>query len=573
MLFLLVSPAFCHAQGFDCNFDYADPTLATVSPSTWQAGKANNITLTGTNFCAFPGYGVADNVWVYPPGQAYGSDGFTSATNIVVVSSSEITATITPDASMVGDATIVVSYVDGGMPTTLPIQIVGGLNITSVTPPAWWAGQKPDTKITINGTNFLTKSKLGGPSQVTLSDSANLTLNNVNVVSSTQITATVDVAKKTPNETVTLTVTNPATNGGTAQTATASPAPVVLPVPIIQWLGKTISGNNAKTQSVIAGQPVELTTTPATLVGGYTISKSTWNIDGTTIKTYHGDSSGITLQKTDLDTQNTTFYWLYQDDLDGPHNVTYEYCATDPIGNQLCASPQAKATFKVKGPDSSNALSVWDSDQASIEHLEICDENGNIDKKAGKETDMGYGDVSGPGPTCPLSLQQTGTPGIKLIASGASGGKYVFVQLIDSDSRTYTSSAGSYTCTKSANLDKHFPYLPYKDEPNVAPDGPEIPLPSSYKDANRDFHATMYLLWQPDKLSGASANPIPVPIGYQKWQFKAATEQKSPVGGGQWKNPSLELHGTDGSYQPSQQSDNALFGYPVFNDVSAEVCP
>jgi hypothetical protein len=83
----------------------------------------------------------------------------------------------------------------------------------------------------------------------------------------------------------------------------------------------------------------------------------------------------------------------------------------------------------------------------------------------------------------------------------------------------------------------------------------------------------MYLLWQPDKLSGASANPIPVPIGYQKWQFKAATEQKSPVGGGQWKNPSLELHGTDGSYQPSQQSDNALFGYPVFNDVSAEVCP
>jgi len=337
---------------------------------------------------------------------------------------------------------------------------------------------------------------------------------------------------------------------------------VVLPIPVIKWKDKTISGDDAqnKNPSVIVGQPVELTTTPTTLPGGFTVSTSTWDIDGRTIKGYDGSSGGITLQETDLDTQNTTFYWLYSDD---PLNVTYDYCATGSDGTPYCTSPKATATFKAKGADSSNALSTWDSDQATIEQLTSCTTNT-------KSPYLGYGDLSGPTPGC--KGLQSGTPGIKLTASGASGGKYVFVQLIDSDSRTYTSSAGSYTCTTSPNLDTKFPYPPYTNEPNVAPDGPQMPLLSPDLSGQRDFLATMYLLWQPDKLSGATNPSIPVPIGHQQWQFNATTDQKKPIGKGKWEKPTLTGHGDTGGYVPSQDTDN-LYGYPVFTGLATEVCP
>lgn len=149
----------------------------------------------------------------------------------------------------------------------------------------------------------------------------------------------------------------------------------------------------------------------------------------------------------------------------------------------------------------------------------------------------------------------------------------MFAQLIDSDSRTYTSSAGSYTCTTSPNLDKQFPYPPYKDAPNIAPDGPEIPLPSPYLSGERDFVATMYLLWQPPLLKGTSTTSYPVPIGHQQWHFKATTNQKQPIGAGKWEKPTLTNHGDTGGYVPSQATDNEQYGYPVFTAPATEVCP
>jgi hypothetical protein len=473
---------------------------------------------------------------------------------------------VTPDASDPTESVqVLVGLSDGGEGwnwVPLTAQIVNSCKtptISSVTPLGWWAGQD-NQDITITGTCFLTSSDTNGPSKVAATANG-VSLSNPTVVSSTQITATVKVTKKAPAETVTLKVTNPSSSGA-PQSVTASPAPVVLPIPVIKWKDKTISGDDAqnKNPSVKVGQPVELTTTPATLPGGFAVSTSTWDIDGRTIKSYDGSSGGITLQETDLDKQNTTYYWLYPDD---PLNVTYDYCATGSDGTPYCTSPKAKATFKAKGPDSSNALSTWDSDQATIEQLTDCTTNT-------KSPYMGYGDLSGPDPDCPGL--QSGTPGIKLTASGASGGKYVFVQLIDADSRTYTSSAGSYTCTRSANLDKQFPYPPYTNAPNVAPDGPQIPLPSTYLSGQRDFLATMYLLWQPDQLSGAAAS-IPVPIGHQQWQFKAITDQKQPIGKGKWERPKLIDHGDTGGYVPSQETDNELYGYPVFTAPATEVCP
>ena len=70
--------------------------------------------------------------------------------------------------------------------------------ITSVTPDGWWASQSAD--ITINGGCFLTSSDANGPSKVTVTDGKNaVTLSNINVVSSKQITATVNITKKAPS--------------------------------------------------------------------------------------------------------------------------------------------------------------------------------------------------------------------------------------------------------------------------------------------------------------------------------------------------------------------------------------
>jgi hypothetical protein len=456
-------------------------------------------------------------------------------------------------------------------PASVTVQIIGCATptITSVTPDGWWAtGQKQD--ITINGGCFLTQSEPGRPSHLTLTDGANsVKLSNVSVVSSTQITATVNVTKNAPAETVTLTVTNPSSSGSPGS-ATANPAPVVLPVPVIKWRGRVISGDGARNQSIIVGQPVELTTTPATLPGGFTITNSTWAVPGTNIKQYHeDDDDGISVDETDLDTANTSFYWLYPEtDL----NVTYNYCAKDPSGNQFCTSPQAKATFKATGPTAS--LSTWDSKEAKIESLNVCMMNNQ------KRPYLGYGDLSGPAPGCPGSPD--GTMGVRLTASGASGGKYVFVQVIDADFSVYTSPApaGGDTppapriCGPHAGLDGQYPYRDvYRDAP-IAYDGPQMPLGRDYATGTRNFHATMYLLWQPDQLSGTDTESIPIPIRHQDWQFIGTAVQKPPIGNDKWKTdrtPTASGDQGEGFVQATPY-DNALYGYPLWEYKASTVC-
>ena len=517
-----------------------------------MAGQTFQITVAGNNFFETNPCDLTSNVALSA------NVGTADLSNIVVVSLAEFTATVTLSADVPAQtADLQVGCVDYmcGDEVNTPVQIVSGLTITSVTPAAWWAGQKKD--ITITGTNFLTKSDTGGPSQVTLTDGANdVTLSDVKVLSSTQITATVDVTKKAPAETVTLTVTNPSTNG-TPETATASPAPVVLPVPVIQWLGKKISGDDAKNQSVKVGQPVELTTIPATLPGGFTVSKSTWDIDGTTIKQPHeDDDSGFSVDETDLNTQNTTFYWLYPDT---GLNVTYDYCATDPNQNQLCTSPQAQATFKATEPNIS-LTTTEPYGKGKVNELAVCGQKA-------KEADMFYGDLNYPPGKC--LPPYVGPPGINLTASGASGGKYVFVQVIQSDTLTWNGptphSCGPYQMV----LDGFYPFPGVNpNAPSIAYDGPGMSLPNKYTSGKRDFDAIMYLLWQPPQLSGTGTASIAVPIGHQEWHFVATTDQKQPIGSGKWEKPDTTAHGDNGVYQASQATDNDQDGYPSWSGAS-----
>jgi hypothetical protein len=610
MLFLLFSPAFCHAQS-DClpiDFQFVPPTPSIV-PSTWYAGQSYKVVVEG-NFTGYPlstepGCEYFDS-WVdtsasfsvlgpgYPDGTAdpyvtvhYVSDPNSNISPTLILGPDQLQVSVTVAANApTGMDYVLVRCADCDSTAYAPVQIINSCaqpTISSVTPSGWWAGEGSQ-EITIKGACFSPPSNSGGQSTVTLTDGAGaVTLSNVNVVDSTQITATVKVTKKAPAETVTLTVTTPSSSGQ-PQSVTANPAPVVLPIPVIKWKDKKISGDNAKEQSVIVGQPVELTTTPATLPGGFTISKSTWDIDGTTIKSYDGDDSGITLKDTDLDTPNTTFYWLYPDD---QLNVTYNYCATDPSGNQLCTSPQAKATFKAKGPNAS--LSTEDSKEATIEHLQDCDNKGKL---KGDSPYLGYGDLAGPGPSCLdiwqqlgiIPLPQSGPVGIKLPASGASGGKYFFVQIVDADFSTYTyplpAGGGSpptpNVCGPHDGLDKKYPFPGVNDfnSPKYAYDGPEMPLPYTFATGTRNFFATMYLLWQPGQLSGTGAESIPVPMGYQDWQFIATASQKTPMGSDRWKtNRTPTVSGDQGEgFVASTPYDNAIYGYPQWSHVSSNDC-
>jgi hypothetical protein len=570
----LISAAFCQAQ-LSCS----PPTSATIVPDTWYAGTINYVTVTTPNF------------------DIYNIGAYCASVDLTTTSGAEVPVTlwenldggpgwtsigVEPAASVPTQAALLVleQICDPGdadtpcppgtgannivWKVTFPVQIIGcpAPTIASVTPDGWWAGQQQD--ITIAGNCFMTSSDTNGPSKVTVTDGAGaVTLSNVNVVSSTQITATVKVTKKAPAdpaETATLTVTNPSSGGG-PQSATANPAPVVLPVPIIKWNGNTISGDKAKNQSVKVGQPVELTTIPATLPGGFTISKSTWVVPGDDIKSYNGDNSGITIDDdVDLKDLNTTFYWLYPGD---PLNVTYEYCATDTSGNQLCTSPQAKATFKATRPNIDLAVTN-PYDHAKMNELPVCGQHQRM-------AFMFYGDLHyASGCTPPYA----GPVGIDLTASGGGDGTYTFVQVLPAPGDTLSwDGPKPFQCGPYVNvLDHSFPFPGVRPIPPAAPtmayDGPGQELPNIYSSGTRDFHAIMYLLWQPPQLSGTGTASIPVPIGYQQWQFGGTVAQEAPIGGGRWGNAVTTAAGRVGGFVASTDSDNAIYGYPTWGGVS-----
>lgn len=367
MLFLAFS-SVAHGQirpMMACDPEVNQPgTISSVTPSTWYAGQQVQITITGN----FPG---GDQ-----PGCEMNEDAITNAAG-----DTDTLATIETDPGGCGcyatgtfsptQVTITVKVAanhppglvhlelscDGCGTTAIsgPIQIVArGPTITSISPDAWFAGQSTD--ITITGAGFLTATDPGGPTELRIMEtSGNIAISNVAVVSATEITATAAPGKNSPAGLATVKVTNhPPGESPRSGTATEP----ILPIPEIFWHSKKISGENAKTQSIKVGQPVELTATPTSLPTGLTLGPVSWAIDGTTVGSYDGSAAGIDITDAVLSTPNTTFYWLYPDT---GLNVVYNYCAQDVSGNQYC-SPRATATYNAKRPNIS--LSTWDYGRA-----------------------------------------------------------------------------------------------------------------------------------------------------------------------------------------------------------------
>jgi hypothetical protein len=48
----------------------------------------------------------------------------------------------------------------------------------------------------------------------------------------------------------------------------------------------------------------------------------------------------------------------------------------------------------------------------------------------------------------------------------------------------------------------------------------------------------------------------------------ATADQKVPIGNGKWQQPTTTAAGKVGDFVPSADTDNAVYGYPIWDGVS-----
>lgn len=150
------------------------PTLGSISPNSGSPGTSPTITLTGTNF-------------VSPATINVSGTGIT-VSNVVVSSSTKITATFAIASSAALTTRTVSVSTSAGTSGTVNFTVKGAApTLVSHNPTAENLGQT--VNVTITGTNFV----IGGTT-VNLTTGTGLTVTNVSVASSTQLTATFTAA-------------------------------------------------------------------------------------------------------------------------------------------------------------------------------------------------------------------------------------------------------------------------------------------------------------------------------------------------------------------------------------------
>jgi hypothetical protein len=321
------------------------------------------------------------------------------------------------------------------------------------------------------------------------------------------------------------------------------------------WNGDVISGNSAPTQSAVTGQLINLTTHPTVLPNGIGISQSTWDVGGTNVGSYAPMTSGAAAPApTDLTQTTLNTYWAYSSGTGDSFEVRYQYCV-DVEGLANPCSPLSTAPFSVAG--GGLMLSVPYS-LLTIDYLQVCGSPAGT-----MENFLVYGNIIGS--NCAMTIPGS-TPGIEFTPSGApSAGTYTYAQLIDSDTWTIAQK-----CVSSQGLDGNYPYrgIIAGTNPLIAVDAPNSPLPNGYV-VSRSFTATMFLLWTP-----SIANSIPVPIGYQTWEFAGGAQQNLQ---GVWI-ASTASAGTIGGFvssSGSQQSDGYTLlqsGFPYWGGQATSTC-
>ncbi len=504
------------------------PTITSVTPSSWTAGLATNITITGTNFIP---NGNANNCRTSTLSIAAAS-GNISFTNMSVVSSTQITATVIPQITDPAEtATVTVSNYQYNdplnpltatataeiTPTTCPIP-----HVTSISPNIWFSG-KSYRNVTFTGTNFITNANATSTCPATTltlaSGDGQVTVSSVRVSSSTKMTGTVRVASYASTEAATANA-----YGDTAPTPDAD----VLGQPFIKWandpdgstpiiggpyidlsdpsavVGEKLSLTTSPTAADLAALPVPLTfastnpttwtVTGGTNIGGY-ISVNPPTPQAPTVSSAY--VTGLTLNQSTL-----TFY-----SVSSPANVSvkYTYCVS---GQTTC--PTAISTFSITGP----------SDVA----------------------------LTRTGQTFFITPENHEMWGIEFNATATSPenheGAYTWVQVIQSYSEIANLEDGHQeNCTGGPGLDTSYPY----DTGLYAEDGPSDALsPTIETSGNNSLNFTMYLMWNPLTTGGS----IAVPIASVSWTATGNVEWNSTDS--TWTVLSGATSSGDVSYSPSE---------------------
>ena len=522
------------------------PVIDSTSPPYVFVGTSGGLTINGDSMInPFPGA-------PQPSFQASksGGTGFTvSGSNFGVTSgtasySASLTATTGPwDLGL--------SYFLGntGLVVVFGSFIVGDPtpSISSVSPNNWTAGQS-NIAVTITGSGF------GSNPQLTIAGpgiSSSITgHSDTGAPGGAKITANVTVALCAPAQTAAVIVTSTGYNGSgftaafsgqsSSGSSSATVTPIPAPAPTISFGGKNVTGANT---SVVVGQKISLTGTVPSPQNSCLSSQSWSSPPGTAVGGATASTAGgFTLTSVPSNTTSGTYgpyYWPYA----GTFNMTFGYKLTNGVD-----SPNATTTFTVKG--------FGTAKMSTVNYGKLNDNTLTICNSTSTEKVLAYGNISGT--TCNVG----GTAGELFTAptSSPGTGKFTFVQLINSDASTFTSTSGTVTCTHNAGVDKSYPYAA-QISATQADDAPYVVLPTSpYNKITRSFSATMYQLW-----TSSTTNSIPVSVGSITWQFSGATT----LSGGKWGN--VTGSGTANAFVPSTGGQSNK-GYPHWTGPSDQTC-
>jgi hypothetical protein len=266
---------------FTVNVLTTGPTLTSVTPNTGTQGVSVPVTLTGTNFVS----GAAVNV----------SGSGVTVSNVSVVSATQVTATFTVASNAtLGTRNVTVTTAGStSNPVTFTINPPAGPTITSISPNSGTQGVS--VPVTLTGTNFVSGAA------VNVSGSG-VTVSNVSVVSTTQLTATFTIASNATLGARNVTVTTSAGTSGavtfTVNVLTAAP---------------TLS-------SISPSSGTQGATVPVTLTGTDFVSGAAVNVSG----------SGVTVSNVSAvsTTQLTATFTIASNASAGTVNVT----VTTPAG-------------------------------------------------------------------------------------------------------------------------------------------------------------------------------------------------------------------------------------------------
>jgi hypothetical protein len=221
-------------------------TLTSVNPSSGTQGTNVPVTLTGTNFAA----GSTVNV----------SGSGITASNVVVVNSTQITATLQIAANAALGAYTVTMTSAGQNSNGVTFSVISTVPVlNSLSPASGGAGNS--VPVTLTGANFLAGASLS-------STNTSLSFGNVNVVSSTQITAAFTVAANATPASAPITVT---TANGTSNAVGFTIQPQFTPIrvdagsskPYTDPLGQLWSADNGFTGGSLVSINHAVTGTPA----------------------------------------------------------------------------------------------------------------------------------------------------------------------------------------------------------------------------------------------------------------------------------------------------------------------